>query len=48
MWTLIDNFEWSGGYTHRMGFVRVDHATQQRTIKDSATWYRDLIRNQGK
>jgi len=46
MWTLIDNFEWSGGYSHRMGFVRVDHETQQRTIKDSAYWYRELIRNQ--
>ena len=46
MWTLIDNFEWSGGYNHRMGFVRVDHQTQKRTIKDSASWYRELIRNQ--
>jgi len=46
MWTLIDNFEWSGGYNHRMGFVRVDHQTQKRTIKDSAYWYRELIRNQ--
>jgi beta-glucosidase len=46
MWTLMDNFEWSGGYSYRMGFVRVDHQTQQRTIKDSATWYRDLIRSQ--
>jgi len=46
MWTLIDNFEWNGGFSHRMGFVRVDHETQQRTIKDSAYWYRDMIHNQ--
>lgn len=46
MWTLIDNFEWSGGYDYRMGFVRVDHKTQERTIKDSAYWYRELIRSQ--
>ena len=46
MWTMVDNFEWSGGFNHRMGFVRVDHETQKRTVKDSAYWYRDLIRNQ--
>jgi len=46
MWTLIDNFEWSSGYSHRMGLVHVDHGTQERTVKDSAAWYRDLIRNQ--
>ena len=46
MWTLVDNFEWSSGYNHRMGFIRVDHDTQERTIKDSAYWYRDMIQNQ--
>ena len=46
MWTMVDNFEWSSGYSHRMGFVRVDHDTQERTIKDSAYWYRDTIRGQ--
>jgi beta-glucosidase len=29
-----------------MGLVRVDYETQERTIKDSAYWYRELIRNQ--
>jgi beta-glucosidase len=46
MWTLIDNFEWQSGYSHRMGFLRVDFETQERRIKDSAYWYRDLIRSQ--
>jgi len=46
MWTMVDNFEWSSGFSHRMGFARVDHETQARTIKDSAYWYRDLIRSQ--
>ena len=46
MWTMVDNFEWSSGYSHRMGFLRVDHDTQARIIKDSAFWYRDLIDNQ--
>jgi beta-glucosidase len=46
MWTLVDDFEWTSGFSHRMGFVRVDHATQRRTIKDSGYWYRRLIRSQ--
>ena len=46
MWSMVDNFEWNSGYDCRMGFVRVDHETQNRTIKDSAYWYRELIRKQ--
>ena len=46
MWTMVDNFEWTSGFSHRMGFVRVDHDTQARTIKDSAYWYRDMIQSQ--
>jgi beta-glucosidase len=46
VWSLLDNFEWSSGFGPRMGLVRVDHQTQQRTIKASAYWYRQLIRSQ--
>jgi beta-glucosidase len=42
-WSLMDNFEWAEGYAKRFGIVRVDYDTQQRTIKRSAAWYRDLI-----
>jgi len=43
VWSLLDNFEWASGYEKRFGIVRVDYATQQRTLKDSALWYRDFL-----
>jgi len=46
IWTMMDNFEWAQGFSHRMGLIHVDHATQKRTIKDSAYWVRELIRRQ--
>jgi beta-glucosidase len=42
-WSLLDNFEWAHGYAKRFGLVHVDYATQRRTPKQSAMWYRDVI-----
>jgi len=42
-WSLLDNYEWDSGYDKRFGLVHVDYATQQRTPKDSALWYREAI-----
>jgi beta-glucosidase len=44
VWSLMDNFEWGYGYSKRFGIVRVDYDTQQRTPKDSARWYSEVIR----
>ncbi|WP_067132239.1 GH1 family beta-glucosidase [Microtetraspora malaysiensis] len=43
VWSLLDNYEWAEGYSQRFGIVHVDYATQRRTPKDSALWYRDVI-----
>ncbi len=43
VWSLLDNYEWSLGYSRRFGLVHVDFATQRRTLKDSARWYQQLV-----
>ena len=46
LWSLLDNFEWNSGYAKRFGIVHVDYATQKRTPKESARWYRAFIARQ--
>jgi len=46
LWSLLDNFEWNSGYAKRFGIIHVDYATQKRTPKDSAHWYREFIDTQ--
>ena len=42
-WSLLDNWEWGHGYTKRFGLYRVDFDTLERTAKDSAYLYRDIV-----
>lgn len=46
-WSLMDNFEWSHGYHMRFGMVHVDYETLERTPKDSALWYGNVIARNG-
>jgi beta-glucosidase len=46
-WSLLDNYEWSHGYSKRFGLIHVDYETQKRTMKRSALAYRDVIRANG-
>jgi beta-glucosidase len=47
-WSLLDNFEWSHGYSKRFGIVHVDFASQKRTPKDSARFYSSVIATRGR
>lgn len=47
-WSLMDNFEWTLGYSARFGLVFTDFQTQQRIIKDSGKYYREVIASNGK
>ncbi|GAA3838571.1 GH1 family beta-glucosidase [Saccharothrix violaceirubra] len=42
-WSLLDNFEWSFGYTQRFGLVHVDFETQRRTVKDSGRFFAEVV-----
>jgi beta-glucosidase len=47
VWSLMDNFEWSFGYSKRFGVIYVDYPTQRRVIKDSGHWYAQVIARNG-
>ncbi len=47
VWSLMDNFEWAHGFNQRFGLVWVNYETQERILKDSALWYRQVISQNG-
>jgi beta-glucosidase len=44
-WSLLDNFEWSQGFTKRFGLAEVDRATQRRTVRASARIYSEVAQS---
>lgn len=46
-WSLMDNFEWAEGYNERFGLIHVNYQTQERIIKDSGFWYKNVIESNG-
>ncbi|HEY5586528.1 MAG TPA: GH1 family beta-glucosidase [Ruminiclostridium sp.] len=47
VWSLMDNFEWAQGFSKRFGIVYTDFKTQQRIIKKSGHWFKEVINNNG-
>lgn len=45
IWSFLDDLEWTGGYSTRMGIVRVDYETMERTVKESGYWYQKVLRS---
>src|SRR6218665_140066 len=48
-WSLMDNFEWTAGYSATFGLHRVDFSdpTRARVPKASVSFYRQLIVDNG-
>ncbi|MEO5992624.1 MAG: family 1 glycosylhydrolase, partial [Arthrobacter sp.] len=43
VWSLMDNFEWSGGFKQQFGLLHVDSGTQTRTKKASYYWLQEVL-----
>ena len=46
-WTFMDNWEWAEGEAARFGLVEVNYETQERKIRPSGYFYKDIIDNKG-
>ncbi len=44
LWSLMDNFEWQHGYSKRFGIIYVDYKSGDRILKNSALWYKNVIK----
>lgn len=49
IWSMMDNFEWAGGYETRFGIIQVNSTdpNHTRVLKDSYYWYKQLIKDNG-
>lgn len=42
-WTLVDNWEWSTGYTNRFGVIYIDRSSHVYTFKESAYYLKTFF-----
>jgi beta-glucosidase len=47
VWSFLDNFEWAWGYSKRFGIVHINYETQERTPKQSALWFKQMMAKNG-
>lgn len=47
LWTFIDCWSWLNAYKNRYGLVELDLETQERRIKKSGRWYKQLAEARG-
>jgi beta-glucosidase len=47
VWSLMDNFEWSNGFSKPFGLVATNYTTQERLPRASAYWYGQVAQRNG-
>ena len=47
VWTFIDCWSWLNAYKNRYGLVELNLATQERIIKKSGRWFKELAEHHG-
>ena len=47
VWTPVDGWSWLNAYKNRYGLISNDIHTQNRTVKKSGWWFKDLTANHG-
>ena len=46
-WSLLDNFEWAEGYSMRFGLYEMNFETQERTLREGAKAYQEIVQKHG-
>ena len=46
-WTPIDCWSWSNAYKNRYGYISVDLDTQNKKVKKSGEWIKNVVKNNG-